>query len=142
VPDYLVEPEVAGELGPRTVLDTTVHPPIVSRLHYEIGGWLGSELLESFPVWIASDRFVTTVSGAGLTGFRTAEAEVTLSEDARERLGEREIPHFQWFQVTGTIGVDDFAVQPPGTLVVSERALPVIEPLLVDADIEEYRPEP
>jgi hypothetical protein len=141
VPDYLVEPEVAGELGPRTVMDTTVHPPLVSRLHYEIDVWLGSQLLESFPVWIASDRFLATVSDAGLTGYRTADAEVTLTEEGQERLGDRELPHFAWFQVTGTIGVDDFAVHAPGTLVVSERALGVIEPLLVDADVEEYRPE-
>jgi hypothetical protein len=139
VPEYLVEPEVAGQLGPRTEMDTTQHPPLVTRLNYEFDGWLGSQLVESFPVWIATEDFLTTVSDAGLTGYRTADVDVTISDEGREVLGDRELPPFRWFQVTGAIGADDFAIEPPGTLVVSERALAVIRPLLVDADVEEYQ---
>ncbi|MEM6568382.1 MAG: hypothetical protein AAF957_08220 [Planctomycetota bacterium] len=43
---HTLEPEVAGDLGPRTVADTSTHPPAVSRLHYEFAGWLADSLLE------------------------------------------------------------------------------------------------
>ena len=32
---FYIQPEVAGGLGKNTVMDRSVHPPIVSRLHYE-----------------------------------------------------------------------------------------------------------
>ena len=38
---HVVEPEVAGALGDRTEMDSSIHPPIVKRLHYEFQGWLG-----------------------------------------------------------------------------------------------------
>ena len=33
---YSLEPEVAGELAEGTVMDTSVHPPIVTSVHYEL----------------------------------------------------------------------------------------------------------
>ena len=57
-----IEPEVAGGLGDHTVMDRSVHPPIVSKLHYQMEGWLGDALLESFPVFI--------VISASFMGFR------------------------------------------------------------------------
>lgn len=67
-------------LGGRTVRDTSVHPPVVSHLHYVIDGWLGSQLLESFPCFIASDSFIASIRDADLT---IADAEVELSSEAR-----------------------------------------------------------
>jgi hypothetical protein len=32
---FYIQPEVAGGLGKNTVMDRSVHPPIVSRLHHE-----------------------------------------------------------------------------------------------------------
>jgi len=76
---YVIEPEVAGRLGGRTVLDTSVQPSVVSHLHYVIDGWLGSQRLESFQCFIASDSFVAAIRDAALTGFTIADAEVELS---------------------------------------------------------------
>jgi hypothetical protein len=43
---YILEPEVSGEIGERTVIDSSVHPPIVSYLHFVFMGWLGDDLIE------------------------------------------------------------------------------------------------
>jgi hypothetical protein len=43
---YYVKPFVAGEFGKNTVLDNSVHPPIVHKLHYEIDVWIGDRLDE------------------------------------------------------------------------------------------------
>ena len=131
VSDYLVEPEVAGGFGDSAHIDTSTNPITVSRLHYAIDGWRGSHLLETFPVWVASDELVATVSAAGLTGFEVAEAQVDLSEQGRDTLRDRPLPHFVWFKPTGTRGREDFAFSSDG-LVISERCLRVIRPLLGD----------
>lgn len=46
---YRLEPEVAGELGSGTVMDVSRHPPLVSHLQFKFQGWLGDDLLETFP---------------------------------------------------------------------------------------------
>ena len=51
-----IEPEVAGGLGNETIIDKNYHPPIVKKLHYEFNGWLGDDILESFPCFIVSER--------------------------------------------------------------------------------------
>lgn len=51
-----LQPEVAGGLGAKTIMNTTVHPPSVSILEYEFDGWLGDDLLESFPCFVVSER--------------------------------------------------------------------------------------
>ncbi|WP_353649888.1 hypothetical protein ABLG96_02680 [Nakamurella sp. A5-74] len=139
--DYLVYPEIAGGFGDNAELDTTSTPPTVTRLHYEIETWMGGELLRTYPVYVATDRFVEMVTANGLTGFATDTAEVTVSEQGREFMIEKgkstDIPHFQWFKVVGTRGRDDFSTVAGRDLVVSQRALDVIRPLLgPDHDIE------
>jgi hypothetical protein len=53
---YAIEPEVAGELGEGTVMDTSVHPPRVSAVEYVITDWLGDDIIESYPDLTGQDR--------------------------------------------------------------------------------------
>ncbi|WP_459204012.1 hypothetical protein ACQVRV_07895 [Ralstonia pseudosolanacearum] len=68
---FFIEPEVAGKLGENTVLDPTVHPARVDKLHYKFSGWLGDAMLESFPCVIAtqaaSDALKQSRAGFHLT---------------------------------------------------------------------------
>lgn len=136
---YTLSPEVAGELGEDTEMDTAVHPPVVSRLHYEFSDWLGDDLVESFPVFLISSVLGQDASGAGLTGFVLADAEVTVSEEAQELLEGETIPEFRWLKITGQPGVDDFGQTEQARLVVSERALEVLrQGSLENCDVEDY----
>ena len=65
---FYVQPEVAGGLGALTVMDTTTHPPIVSKLHYHFDGWLGNVLLETFPCFIVTDGARQALQAIGATG--------------------------------------------------------------------------
>ncbi|THV30171.1 hypothetical protein [Glycomyces paridis] len=124
---YLLGPEVAGELGDDTVMDASAHPPTVSRLQYVVQDWLGDEILESTPCFIVTDHLAGLIEGAGLTGYRLAEADVVLGEDAEELAGGPiDLPKFQWLQLPGRAGSDDFGASANGSLVVSERALDVL----------------
>lgn len=124
---FLLEPEVAGEIGENTVMDTSIHPPRVERLHYEIGfGWHGDELLETFPCYIVSNRIAANLIQSDLRAFELRDVELTLTEEAQEgRLGV-EVPKFRWLAVTGIAGRDDLGVTNEAQLVVSERALDVM----------------
>jgi hypothetical protein len=53
---WVLCPEVAAELGGNTVMDAFAHPPKVSRLHLRFMGWLGDDLLETFPCFLVTSR--------------------------------------------------------------------------------------
>jgi hypothetical protein len=50
----------------------------------------------------------------------------------------RELPEYKWLKVSGTLGRDDFAIAPDYTLVVSDRILQAIKPLLPVCQISLY----
>lgn len=134
---YLVlEPEVAGGFGRNTVMDSATHPPMVSRLHYELQGWLGDELLETFPCYIVTQRLRKVFEEAGLMGAEYTVAEVTASEQFREIYGNRAIPDFVWLVIEGRAGVDDFGISQDNRLVVSERVLHLMS--LRHCDVAEF----
>lgn len=128
---FTVEPEVAGHLGPLTIMERWVHPPIVRCLHYEFDGWLGDELLECFPCFIVSDRVRGACEARRLTGGSFDTVVVTKSEVFRELHPSLDLPPFVWLKVTGTAGVDDFGVSKDFRLVASSVALAVLKSFTV-----------
>lgn len=59
---YMIEPEVAGEIGEQTVYENYVD--IIARgerariayLHFVFMGWLGDDILEVTPCFLVSDK--------------------------------------------------------------------------------------
>jgi hypothetical protein len=123
---HILAPEVAGGMGPGTVLDSSVHPPSVSKLEYEFFGWFGDELLESFPCFIVSDRLGEALRNASLSGFILDEVVITLSEQFNELHPNIVLPQFFWLRVFGRAGTEDIGVTRDARLVVSERALQIM----------------
>lgn len=123
---HVLAPEVAGGLGPRTVMDAGVHPPAVSRLHYEVEGWLGDDLLESFPCFVISPEAAVALQHAELTGVGIGDADVTVAPGA-EGLADDRVTRFRWLRPTGTPGTDDVAIDAAAHLVFSDRALQVLQ---------------
>lgn len=125
--NYVVEPEVAGGLGTNTAMDRTVHPPVVSRLHYHFEGWLGDAILESFPCFIVTEELKQKLLMAGMTGCEFDDVEITASEQFGDKMAGRLLPRFVWLKIHGEIGSRDFGSLPDGRLVVSERALEILK---------------
>jgi hypothetical protein len=120
-------------------MDRSVHPPIVSRLHYEIAGWDGDVLLESFPAFIVTEDAMNKLMEIGVTGARFADVEVTTTYPFRELYPDTQLPRFVWLQITGRAGRDDFGLATDLRLVISERALDALKGLqLNDALIEPF----
>jgi hypothetical protein len=124
---YFIEPEVAGGLGERSVLNRSTHPPEVTRLHYEFDGWPDDGLLESFPCFIVNEDARHKIEGAKLTGVRFDQVETSMSDDYVERHSSRDLPQFVWLRVEGMAGQNDFGLAPDGRLVISEKALDVLQ---------------
>ncbi|HEY0199049.1 MAG TPA: hypothetical protein VGC19_11005 [Rhodanobacter sp.] len=120
---FYLEPEVAGEFGIGTVLDATVHPPLVSKLDYRFSGWLGDVLLESFPCFIISADTAIALEKDSFTGLNLSEVETSKTPEFNTMYPDRVLPKFRWLQVEGLAGSDDFGLAPDGRLVVSERVL-------------------
>lgn len=134
---YYLEPEVAGELGPGTVMDTTVHPPVVSRLEYRFTDWLGDSLVESFPCYLVTDELAGQIEEATLDGAALDDVQVTLSPEAEELL-DQPLPSWKWLKITGKAFQSDFGISDDNRLTVSERAMDVLrQGTLTNADIEE-----
>jgi hypothetical protein len=129
---YFVEPELAGGLGKHTVMDRSTHPPRVDRLHYDFDGWPDDVLLESFPCFIVTESARSGIEAAQLTGVRFDQVEVTASEDFKERHPNRQLPPFLWMRVEGKARQNDFGTAPDGILVVSGKALGVLQSLGID----------
>ena len=123
---FSLEPDVAGGWGDGTVADTSVHPPVVTHLHYEFQDWFGDELVESFPCYLVTEALGATISQAGLNGFSLASVEITCSSEFTELQPNTMLPAFQWLKISGVAGESDFGLSSDHLLVVSEQALQVI----------------
>jgi hypothetical protein len=134
---FRIEPEVAGGLGPNTELDRSTHPPPVENLHYVFDGWLGDDLLESFPAFIVTADAALRLEAADLSGFRLGDVEVGTSETFDEVGTNRELPEFRRLEVTARARDADFGLDDDNVLVISDAALDVLrQGRLEHADIE------
>jgi len=130
---YELAPEVAGHLGPATVLDRSQQPPIVRAVQYEFDGWPVDDLIEAFPCFIVTDKMKLLIEGASASGCSFGPVKVTTSEqfkeleELEERQEPRTLPPFSWLIVNGTAKRDDFGISAKGSLIVSERMLQVLK---------------
>lgn len=135
---YKLRPAAPGELGDRVVMDTSVHPPRVQHAHLHLDGWLGDDLVESYPCYFVSDKLAAAVEASHLGDYELRDVEVTLSEDIPD--DERDsVPPIRWLFVTGAAGVDDLGVTSTGRLVVSDRGLEALRQGNLDnCDVDEF----
>jgi hypothetical protein len=122
---FYLKPEVAGSLGADTVLDRNANPPVATKVQYELESWRGDSVLESYPVFIVTEETERGIIEAGLTGAAFDEAEVTKAVTYQGI--DKEVPPFRWLKPVGEPGRDDIAQGSRGRMIVSARALAVLE---------------
>jgi hypothetical protein len=119
----ILDPEVAGGLGSRTRMDSSVHPPVVKRLHYELEGWLGDDLVQTFPCYLVTKKLQATLAAMHPTGLSFAAADVSAAEGFNDRNPGVALPELTWLKVHGAPGKDDFGLTADARLVVSDHIL-------------------
>jgi hypothetical protein len=139
---FKIEPEVAGGTSEHTVMDRSVHPPLVSRLHYEVDDWLGDVLLAGFPCFIVTMEAKQALEVLGATGITFDSVEITTSGVFEDFHGDRKLPPFAWMKVHGEAGRDDFGLSSDLILVISERALDALSALGLAYATTEPFPDP
>ncbi len=122
---FELEPEIAGGLGEKTVMDNSQFPPRVSSLHYEFNGWLGDELLESFPCFIVTETLANKIKDSGLSGVEILDVIISKSSDFEELYPNTELPSFKWLKIDGDY-TKDFSLNSENLLLVSKSAFDLI----------------
>lgn len=135
---YELETEVAGGFGDKSVLDTSVHPPVVDRLHILVEGWLGDHLLETSPCFIVTRQLGKDLERNRLSGYDLDHVEIEISDQFIEIYGDRELPAFYWLKVSGEAGVSDFGISDQLKLIVSGQALDVMRNRLNNCEIKPW----
>jgi hypothetical protein len=127
-PFYRLQPEVPGGFGERSVLDTSVYPPTVHRLHFEFMGWDGDDLVTSFPCFLVTRSLGRAMLDERLAEFELAEVEVTVDEQFQEVFPETTmlLPAWSWLKPSGEPWASDLWIDERADLYVSARALTVI----------------
>lgn len=127
-PFFRLRPEVPGGLGERSVLDTSVHPPTVHRLHFEFMGWDGDDLVTSFPCFLVSERLGNAMTDEHLAEFELADVEVTVDEQFQEFFPQSamSLPTWSWLKPHGEPWASDLWINGRADLYVSATALNVI----------------
>src|SRR5688572_20150560 len=97
---YFIEPEVSGQLGDKTIIDASLHPPKVERLHFIFYGWLGDDLIECFPIFLITEKLKNTLAVARLTGYEIKDCEIEESDEFK-LLQNVILPKFFWFSIIG-----------------------------------------
>lgn len=136
---FYIEPEVSGGFGSNAIVDASVHPPSVSKLHYQFDGWLGDDLLETFPCYIVSESLAYEIESVKLSGYILDNVEISKSEQFEELYPGKDLVKFYWLKITGVAGKDDFGIAEDYRLTVSKKALDVLKKgKIEEADIEEF----
>ncbi len=125
---FELEPEVPCHWGPNTVRDVSTHPPIIYKLHAIFDGWLGDDLLTTFPVYLVTPELADFLAHTNLSGFELRECEVEKSELFSELYPGKDLPEFKWLFINGTSSQDFFiSAQHENSLCVSEQALDALK---------------
>ena len=126
--EYTLRAEVAGGLGPQSVLDSSTNPPAVSKLHYDFVSWLGDDIVAAFPCSIVTEPLGKAIVDEELTGVELDEVIVTKNPHFERFFPDTAavLPEWKWLRPTGEPHDSDFWQDEQGILIVSERALKVM----------------
>lgn len=134
-----LKPEIHGGYGKKAVIARETFPPTVHKLHYVFDGWLGDDLVTSFPIFMVTERLKDSIVSHKLTGVEFDFVLVTKSELFFDVHGDLELPKFWWMKVLGVEDIDDFLLTRNADILVSEEVYDVLREFsLNDCTISEY----
>lgn len=127
--EYVIKPEVAGGLGSLSKIDKSTHPPFVTRLHYEFSGWMGDDIVETFPTFIVTDALFGAIESSRLSGVEFDDVIVTKDRQFEQLFPDvaSSLPRWYWLRPVGRTHTSDFSQDDAGRLIVSEKALELLQ---------------
>ena len=136
---YIIEPEVAGEIGENTIYEygesrqEKENGPIIKHLHFVFDGWLGDDIIETSPCFLVSERLKLLIEKNMLSGCVFQNVEISYSDLFKELYPDRCMPIFYRLVPTcsicinegkynSNINMKDFMISQKNYLVISEKA--------------------
>jgi hypothetical protein len=155
---FLLEPEVSGGLGDRTIYGSEINilqkglNGKVKFLHYVFDGWLGDELLESTPCFIITNNLMNGLLAQEFTGFEIQKCEISKSDEFIDLHPDKQLPDFVRLLPLGKICITerkydswsnhDFCLSQRGELVVTRRVLDFLKKYSISyCDVTELSPK-
>jgi len=131
---FKLRPENCGRFGRKTLYggELTDIPPQIYRFHFEFDRYPNDELLEVNCVFLGTAKLAEQIKALNPKGISFDEVTCTTSHEYREALGEKELPAFKWFKITGKPGVDHFGISADHQLVVEEPFLVLMKPKIAN----------
>ena len=121
---FILSLPVYGKIGDGSVWDKSGECPVVLKLDYEFDFNPDSDLFQTFPVFIVSNRLAESLLKAAFSGFEIAAMSITVSETFLKLYpGRRKPLEYSWLKVHGRSQIDDFGMHSESRLVVSKRVL-------------------
>jgi galactitol-specific phosphotransferase system IIB component len=132
---YYIEPVVSVEWGDNIIVNTSVHPPIVKKLHVNFLGWSGDDIIETFPCFIISEKLKKVLEHDGITGYEIENLEVTKSKQFLDAITDVKLPLFYWLKIVGEKNKDDIFLK-NNMMTISDKTLKSLQKVNIDnADV-------
>jgi hypothetical protein len=117
-----IEPEVIVGMGKNTIINNSIHPPVVSKLHINLEDWLGDDLMENFPVFIVTETLKNGLENSNFTGYKIQNLKLTKDENFEDNYQlDKKLPNFFWLVINGKKDINDFYIDETLSLNVSEK---------------------
>lgn len=134
---FLLECEVAGGLGERTIIDNNKN---IVHLDYEFAGYMGDEIIETIKSFVITFSLADDIKNNQLNGYSLQDIELSANEEFYDFNQEEELSDFGLRLIpNGTVNVDknkqeyqdwsgqDFCFSNTSCLVVTEKALKILK---------------
>lgn len=109
---FKVRPEVPGSIGERSRV--TYENGVIKEihdLHFEFDGWLGDELVTSYPLYLMTEELANQLLETDLTGYIIKDAEISQSDIFDELQPDTILPNFKWLIPVGKLTFEGTYVQ-------------------------------
>ena len=122
---FALDPQVAGELGENTVIDTSSHPPVVSHVDFVLDYPETDDLIQAFPVLLVSAEMADRLTAADVAGVALSGASVRPSEDCLAVYGAAGTGSYRRLEPVGTER-DDCWLSNEFLICVSDRMMRIL----------------
>lgn len=125
---YFTQLPVFGQMGAKTEMDSSAHPPVVRKLHCMLDMVPTSDIWRVFPCIIVSAEFANKLHEA-CTGFELRKMAIFEPGDAfRHFHGEAaRLPELHWCHIVGRAYTDDLGFADGSKLIISDKVKRLIE---------------
>jgi hypothetical protein len=128
---YIIEPDVPGFL--KETRRFVRENPSPSEIDYVFECWPDDDILRAHSVILVSERLSKALLEANLSGFRLKSCIGSKGDQFEiASPGRGELPKYLWLDVVGRPKVDDFGISDQLMLVISQRALEVLQTFSIE----------